>query len=160
MKSKILIDFIDSCVWIDPYQKSIEKSTNYLNLVGYQSQNVRRNIGAITVPILGEIKTMIITKINDPDFRTRISKDIINIISELRKDKKLRIYKFRNIKDSMLDEIKEVDYSISEDDALHICFAINMGCQNFVTTDEKILNSNVLKSWLRKNKELIIKEPY
>ncbi len=156
----IQIDFIDSCVWIDPYQKEVEDYSNYLNLIGYKSKNVQRNIGVITVPVLGEIKAMIITKIQDEGIRIKMSQNIIKIISRLREGGKLRVYRFRNVNDKSLEEIRNVDYKITEDDALHICEAINIGYQNFITTDKFLLENSQLTSWLGKHKKLKIRKPY
>ncbi len=57
-----------------------------------------------------------------------------------------------------ISRIKEIDYAITDDDAIHLSAAIYHTCQSFITTD-RILLREEFKSRIKREFGLIIKEP-
>ena len=63
-------------------------------------------------------------------------------IMRLIQKNRLTIAKIKSKDGQYVERIKELDYKISDDDALHISSAINNNCQRFVTIDKVLLKEN------------------
>ena len=78
-------------------------------------------------------------------------------MSLIQKDK-LTIGKIDGGDYQFIKRIKEIDYKVTDDDALHLSSAINKKCQRFVTVDQELLDEN-FKSKIRKEFRIVIDKP-
>ena len=139
-------DCIDACVILGTLFEEEEESKQYINTIGYKLKNK----GLLTIPLIGEIFSNIFLKlyqnINDSIERKAFIQNAVDffddtIMSLIQKDK-LTIGKIDGGDYQFIKRIKEIDYKVTDDDALHLSSAINKKCQRFVTVDQELLNDN------------------
>jgi len=150
-------DCIDACIWIGAFFEENHSCAEYIKQIGYK---LRPN-GLITVPLLGEIITLLIIKVPPEKsyIVTRVFEDLYKIINKLKNEKRLEIARLTDINKEAIEDIKETDFAIDEDDALHLAWAIKHQCKNFITLDKKLIENEKLKSVLRNKYRLRIKSP-
>ncbi len=156
-------DCIDSCIVLGIlFQESIGELQEYIRTVGYK----QRNKGLLTVYLMGEIFTNLFTKIcqkvEDGTIRAVLLQNALDffedVIMELLRQDRLIIAKIQNSDYQLIRQIQELDYAITDDDALHLSCAVNNQCQRFVTTDTILLSENC-RSRIRREFGLIISRP-
>ncbi len=158
------LDCIDSCIILGTIfeEKENEKCKQYLNIVGYKL----RNNGLLTVPLIGEIFANLFLKVyrTVPESSERklllqkavdfFDDSIVNLLLQ----EKLVIAKIENSDHQFIERIKELDYAVTDDDALHLSSAINKGCQKFITLDAILLRDQ-FKSRIKTEFNIIITRP-
>ncbi len=155
-------DCIDSSVILGTLFEKEEKCEQYVNIVGYKL----RNKGLLTIPLIGEIFTNTFLKVSknieevsERKFFIQNAVDFFDttIMGLLQRDK-LVIAKIEIGDHLFTGRIKEIDYRITDDDALHLSSAINKKCQRFVTIDKELLKEN-FKNKIKEEFGIIITEP-
>ncbi len=139
------IDCIDSVIILGILlEENIAEFQDYVRTIGYKS----RNKGLLTIPLVGEIFTNLFLKISknvqEPVMRKILIEKAIEffdkVIMDLLQQERLIISKIRDGDYQYIPRIKELDYAITDDDALHLSSAINNKCQRFITIDKTLLN--------------------
>ncbi len=152
---------IDSSIFLGSIFDEDNKFKEYLNIVGYKTQNK----GAITNSLMGEILTNIFIKAKDEDkekqsfLRMKVFELLNQIVTKLIEEGKLQIIKLNkdNFDFDIFSYIKGIDYAISDDDAIHLTSAVLINCQNFVTSD-KLAENKILCEKLKSEYNLTIKK--
>ncbi|MBS3151190.1 hypothetical protein J4443_02305 [Candidatus Woesearchaeota archaeon] len=155
------VDMIDSSIFLGFIFDEDNKFKEYLNVVGYKNQNK----GSITNSLMGEILTNIFVKVKDENkieqslLRTKVFGLLDQIMTKLIEEGKLEIIKLNksNFDFDIFNNIKGIDYAISDDDAIHLTSAIIMNCQNFVTSD-KLAENKILCEKIKSEYNLNIKK--
>jgi predicted nucleic acid-binding protein len=153
------LDCIDSSVVLGTVFKEDERCDNFINTVGYKLKNK----GLLTIPLVGEVFTNLFLKISknvdDPFQRRVVIQTAIDFFDEtimnLLQQDRLVISKIKDGDYQHIRRIKELDYTITDDDALHLSSAINNNCQRFITLDKVLLNAN-FKNKMKKELGLVI----
>lgn len=155
-------DYIDSSIFLGYAFEQGDACKEYLNTVGYKSHNK----GVVSHFVMSEvlISLLIKIKLKDP-LQESIAKEkafklLDETITRLLIENKLTILNLtaRIIDTELLNELKEKDTKLTDDDALHLIETIKEKCQFFVTTDEKIIKNKGLREHLSNNYNLKIKE--
>jgi predicted nucleic acid-binding protein len=155
-------DCIDASIILETVFEDEERCEQYVNTIGYKL----RNKGLLTIPLIGEIFTNLFLKVSESIGNQTERKVMLqtavdffdNVIIRLLQQNKLKISKINNNDYKFVKRIKELDYAITDDDALHLSSAINNNCQRFITKDKVLLDKN-FKSNVKKEFEIIIAEP-
>ena len=116
----------------------------YVRTIGYKS----RNKGLLTITLVGEIFTNLFLKISknvdEPMMRKILIEKAVEffdeVIMDLLQQELLTISKIKDGDYQYIPRIKELDYAITDDDALHLSTAINNKCQRFITINKALLN--------------------
>lgn len=158
------LDCLDSSIILGTIfeEKDQERCKTYLNLVGYKL----RNNGLFTVPLIGEIFANLFLKVYrtvpDPNERKLLLQKAVDFFDDsiisLLLQEKLIIAKIENTDYQFIDRIQEIDYAITDDDALHLSSAITKGCQKFITLDAVLLREQC-RSRIKTEFNLIIAAP-
>ena len=156
------LDCIDSSIILEIIFKNEEKCKQYLNTVGYKSKNA----GLFTIPILGEILTNLFLKasqtVEDPINRKVLIQNAVDFLDDTVLDLlprgRLFISKLEKSNYQFVQRIQELDYKITDDDALHLSSAISNRCRRFVTIDKDLLN-DTFRANVRKEFGLTITGP-
>ncbi len=157
------LDCIDSCIILDIlFRKEVGEFQEYIRTVGYK----HKNKGLLTVPLVGEIFTNLFLKltqnVEESTLRRVLLQNAIDffedIIFELLRHDRLVIAKICDSDSQFIPRIKELDWAITDDDALHLSWAINNKCQRFVTTDTILLQENC-RSRIKQEFSLTITRP-
>jgi len=155
-------DYIDSCVFLEHILDKNQNCKDYINTLGYKN----RNLGIISHFVISEVFIAILTKILSKDKnQEKVEKEIAliyfkNIIEELRKNNNLIINKIDNsiIDEELYKELKNINYSLSDDDILHLINAIKQCCNYFITIDKEIINNKILRDYLQNKHEIKVIE--
>ncbi len=156
-------DYVDSCVFLGFVLEKDQKCKDYINTIGYKN----RNIGIISHFVVSEIFISIIIKIKYEDkikenfIKNEAFQYIDNIFNGLAMKRELQINKLSKeiIDINTYDELKNMDYKLTDDDIFHLIEAIKSECHTFVTIDNEILNNTKLKNLLLNRYGIKIIEP-
>jgi hypothetical protein len=156
------LDCIDACIVLGLLFEEHEGCRHYLDNVGYKNKNK----GLLTIPLIGEIFTNLLLKlpekIPDPINRKVFMQSAIDFfdqtIMHFLKEKRIEISPMTIQDQKYVVHIKNVDYTITDDDAIHISTAISKDCQRFVTIDKLLLQKNC-KIRIRNEFNLTITNP-
>jgi len=138
-------DCIDSVIILGILlEENIAEFQDYVRTIGYKS----RNKGLLTIQLVGEIFTNLFLKISknveEPIMRKVLIEKAVEffdeVIMDLLQQELLTISKIKDGDYQYISRIKELDYAITDDDALHLSSAINNKCQRFITIDKALLN--------------------
>ncbi len=154
-------DDVDSCVVLETIFEE-ERCKLYVNTIGYKL----RNKGMITIPLAGEIFSNLFLKISqnidDAVMRKVVIQNAVDFFDDtmmtLLQKGRLIIAKINDGDYQYIPRIKELDYKITDDDALHISTAINKKCQRFITIDKDLLNDR-FRGMIKSEFGLVIAEP-
>lgn len=156
------LDSIDACVFLGTLFEENEECDSFIATIGYKLKNK----GQLTIPIIGEIFANTFLKVSeniaDPYERKAFIQKTVDffdrVIMDLLKKERLEIMKMAAQDFQHLARIKELDYAITDDDAIHISSAIVKKCQRFITIDKALLRPE-FRSRIKKEFGLIIAEP-
>lgn len=156
------VDCIDSCIILGTIFKEDEHCELYIDTIGYKLKNK----GLLTIPLIGEVFANLLLKVEkktDDKFEQKLfmqnAVDFFDTtISRLIYQERLLIGKMLIADFQHVSRIKELDYAVTDDDALHVSDAINKRCQRFITTDKTLLNEN-FRGKIRKEFGLVISPP-
>ena len=156
------LDSIDACVFLGTLFEENEECDSFIATIGYKL----RNKGQLTIPIIGEIFANTFLKISENiadhyERKAFIQKTVDffdRVIMDLLKKDRLEITKMAAQDFQHIGRIKELDYAITDDDAIHISSVIVKKCQRFITIDKVLLRPE-FRSRIKKEFGLIITEP-
>lgn len=157
------LDGIDACVFLGTLFEEDERCDSFIATIGYKLKNK----GQLTIPIIGEIFANTFLKVSeniaDPYERKAFIQKTVDffdrIIMDLLKKERLEITKMDAQDFQHISRIKELDYAITDDDAIHLSSAITKKCQRFITIDKALLEPE-FRSRIKKEFGLIITDPF
>lgn len=149
------IDYIDASIFLAYLFSKGEICKDYIRTIGYKSHNK----GIITTFVTGEILSNILLKEELKEDRPIIfeflAKTFDTLIDSNRLD--LSIFKKKHFNIELFNEIRGKDRSNDDTDALHLMFAIQLGCRFFATTDKKLYENKLFRDFLKNKYDLTIK---
>ncbi len=161
-RSATQTDYVDACVFLAIiFQESDGvRWKNYVDTIGYKTHNK----GVISHFVLSEIVMNIMEKIKlsdrqrERELQAAIITNALAIITSLYREQRLRVLKLtrRSLDASLVQELQEKAYGLTDDDAFHLVAAIKAKCRRFITKDKYLLEEENLQRWLQQEYNLKI----